>query len=188
MFWQTFVATATACLQSELRFRAKEQLGDYAWVCCDNDAYTEPKGSFGTTDIFKTVSNDTIFYDSQCGIPLFQLGKRELVNWTASSIAHGWPSFSDSEVVSFDNVRVTDTGEVVSKCGTHLGRTVLDSLGRFPGDRFWINLVCISGFEGKMGAGPKMAQVTREVLYSNSETVSSVKRLILAATLAPLLF
>ena len=44
------------------------------------------------------VNNETIFYDAKCGIPLFQLGKRELVNWTASSIAHGWPSFRDSEV------------------------------------------------------------------------------------------
>jgi peptide methionine sulfoxide reductase MsrB len=189
MFWWTLAATATACVQSELRFGAKERLGNYAWVCCNNDVYTEPKDSFATTDIFKKVNNDTIFYDSKCGIPLFQLGKRELVNWTASSIAHGWPSFHESEVYSSDNVFVTDNGEVVSKCGTHLGRTVSDSLGRLPGDRYSINLVCISGFEGKMGAVPKMtAKVTKKVFLPKGEAVSFVRRLAFLAALVLILF
>jgi peptide methionine sulfoxide reductase MsrB len=191
MLWWTLAATALACLQSELRFRAKETLGKYAWVCCDNDVYTEPKGSFATTDIFETVNNETIFYDAKCGIPLFQLGKRELVNWTASSIAHGWPSFRDSEVYTFDNLRVTETGEVVSKCGTHLGRTMPDSLGRFRDDRYSINMLCISGYEGKMGASPKSPSlrphVTKKVLYPETEAVSAVWRLAFPALLVLLL-
>lgn len=192
MLWWSLSATAIACLQSELRFRAKERLGNYDWVCCKNDVYTEPKGSFAATDIFRTVSNDTVFYDSQCGIPLFQLGQRELVNWTASSMAHGWPCFRESEVYSFDNVKVTDTGEVVSKCGTHLGHTIPDSPGRFSVDRYCINLLCISGFEGKQGARPNMAaKVTKEVLYPHrieGEAVSSVRQIAFAVVLMHLFF
>jgi peptide methionine sulfoxide reductase MsrB len=198
MFWWALAATSTACLQGELRFRAKETLGHYSWVCCDNDVYTEPKGSFATTDIFQAVSNDTIFYDSQCGIPLFQLGKRDLVNWTASSIAHGWPSFRDSEVYSFENLQVTDSGSVVSRCGTHLGHTLPDSHtlysgshNRAPGERYIINLLCMSGYEGKTGTAPApaVAKVTKKVLYPDrGEAVSFGKRLTVAAIFAYLLF
>jgi peptide methionine sulfoxide reductase MsrB len=191
MLWWTLAATSIACLQNELRFRAKEKLGNYAWVCCDNEIYSEPKDSFATTDIFRAVSNDTIFYDSHCGIPLFQLGKRDLVNWTASSIAHGWPSFRDSEVYSFDNVKVTDTGAVVSRCGTYLGRSTPDSHPRFPGDRYIINLLCMSGFEGKQGTGPEVQKVAQKVLYPDrdrGEVVSFVHRLAFMAALVRLLF
>jgi peptide methionine sulfoxide reductase MsrB len=186
MFWLTLVATCTACLQSELRFGAKEKLGHYAWVCCDNDVYTEPKGSFQATDIFQTVSNDTIFYDSQCGIPLFQLGQRDLVNWTASAIAHGWPSFRESEVYSFDNVQVTEAGEVVSKCGTHLGHRIPAAL-----DRYIINMLCMSGYEGRTGVAAdvmKKAASLKVVDPDRGAAVSSVHQLTLAAALVYLLF
>ena len=56
------------------------------------------------------------------------------------SMAHGWPSFRDDEVI-WDNVRVLTNGETISIDGTHLGHNLPDS----NGNRYCINLVSVAG-------------------------------------------
>lgn len=58
----------------------------------------------------------------------------------AESVAHGWPSFRDEEVV-WDNVRCLKNGEAVSVDGTHLGHNLPDR----KGSRYCINLVSVAG-------------------------------------------
>ena len=60
------------------------------------------------------------------------------------SIAHGWPSFRDEEVV-WENVRCLANGEAVSLVGTHLGHNLPDR----KGNRYCINLVSVAGHENK---------------------------------------
>lgn len=60
------------------------------------------------------------------------------------SIAHGWPSFRDEEVV-WENVRCLANGEAVSLVGTHLGHNLPDR----HGNRYCINLVSVAGHENK---------------------------------------
>ena len=53
-----------------------------------------------------TPSGPNTFHDSVCGKPLFRapLG-RDFKTWHAESIAHGWPSFRDEEIVK-ENIKV----------------------------------------------------------------------------------
>lgn len=44
------------------------------------------------------------------------------------SLAHGWPSFRDSEV-NWEEVRCLKNGEAISLTGTHLGHNLPDRLG-----------------------------------------------------------
>merc|ERR1719319_368873 len=116
-------------------------------ICCANSRYAEPSGYFKTKGLFRklTPENTTIFYDSTCGLPLFEapIG-RTFDSWEKESIAHGWPSFRDEEVI-WENVLLEEdgTGETVSVCGTHLGHNIPD----YSGNRYCINLACISGSE-----------------------------------------
>ena len=81
------------------------------------------------------------FYDSVSDKPLFVAPKgRGVADFLDESIAHGWPSFRDDEVV-VDSVRVLPDGEVVSLGGTHLGHNIPDA----HGNRYCINLVSIAG-------------------------------------------
>ena len=81
------------------------------------------------------------FYDAQCGIPLFKAPKgRTMEAFETESRRHGWPSFRDEEVVK-ENIEIRDGGEVVSKCGTHLGHNLPDA----SGNRYCIDLLCIAG-------------------------------------------
>ena len=67
------------------------------------------------------------------GVKPFEEFKRE-------SLAHGWPSFRDEDVV-WENVRVMPNGEAISVDGTHLGHDLPDGLGH----RYCINLVSVAG-------------------------------------------
>eukprot|EP00523_Entomoneis_sp_CCMP467_P016870 CAMPEP_0168782486 /NCGR_PEP_ID=MMETSP0725-20121227/9189_1 /TAXON_ID=265536 /ORGANISM="Amphiprora sp., Strain CCMP467" /LENGTH=223 /DNA_ID=CAMNT_0008832421 /DNA_START=162 /DNA_END=830 /DNA_ORIENTATION=- len=83
------------------------------------------------------------FYDSNTGKPLFrimQAGGRSWNEFVRESRHHGWPSFRDDEVI-WENVRCLRNGECVSQDGTHLGHNLPDHTG----NRYCINLVCISG-------------------------------------------
>lgn len=116
-------------------------------VCCDRRfaAYAEPQYSFDapTVDLYKKLnpSGTTTFYDTVCGIPLFTapIG-RSFAQWHAEAEEHGWPSFRSQEV-HMENIKLGDDGEVISSCGTHLGSNLPDE----NGDRYCIDLVCISG-------------------------------------------
>mmetsp|Transcript_36316 Transcript_36316/g.71359 ORF Transcript_36316/g.71359 Transcript_36316/m.71359 type:complete len:121 (-) Transcript_36316:163-525(-) len=83
----------------------------------------------------------TVYYDSQCGIPLFvaPIG-RSFEEFKAESIVHGWPSFRPEETVA-GNVIEHPGGRMSSRCGTHLGHNLPDSSGA----RFCIDLVCVAG-------------------------------------------
>mmetsp|Transcript_20336 Transcript_20336/g.36981 ORF Transcript_20336/g.36981 Transcript_20336/m.36981 type:complete len:257 (-) Transcript_20336:84-854(-) len=86
-----------------------------------------------------------IFYDSQCGLPLYIAPRgRSYDAWKKESIDHGWPSFRDEEVV-MENIDVIAGGEVVSKCPggaqTHQGHRFED----YHGYRYCIDLLCMAG-------------------------------------------
>jgi peptide methionine sulfoxide reductase MsrB len=89
----------------------------------------------------------TTFYDSVCGIPVFQAPiNRSFNDWKKETTNHGWPSFRSAEVIAGNSyVNVSSSGEnaVYSKCGTYLGSNLPDE----SGDRFCIDLSCISGNE-----------------------------------------
>ena len=63
---------------------------------------------------------------------------------------HGWPSFRVEDVV-WENVRVLEDGEVVTKDGLHLGHNIPDD----KGPRLCINLVCVSGFAPRNRVGER---------------------------------
>ena len=117
-------------------------------VCCDSRMvpFAEPQYTFTAPDIrlFSRINHDdvTTFYDPVCGLPLFRapIG-RSFEEWQAETEEHGWPSFRKEEVVA-ENVITDESKEYVfSKCGTHLGSYLPDSIG----GRWCIDLACISG-------------------------------------------
>jgi len=117
-------------------------------VCCDSRMipFAEPQYTYSAPDIrlFRRMDHNgiTTFYDSVCGLPLFRAPVgRSFEEFEADTTEHGWPSFREEEVVT-ENV-VTDKSQeyVFSSCGTHLGSYLPDE----EGDRWCIDLVCISG-------------------------------------------
>jgi len=99
-----------------------------------------------------TGAYEWIFYDSQCGQPLFVAPRgRSFEEWRRESENHGWPSFRDEEVVN-GALLLREGGEVVSACPspTHLGHQFQDARGA----RYCIDLLCIAGQrEGGAAAG-----------------------------------
>ncbi len=114
-------------------------------ICCFNRHYAEHSGYWNTKTSFlsemESSGKEIIFYDSVTGKPLFIAPRgRTFAEFKKESIAHGWPSFRDEEVV-WDNVRCIPNGEAVSLDGTHLGHNLPDR----SGNRYCINLVSIAG-------------------------------------------
>mmetsp|Transcript_10408 Transcript_10408/g.13667 ORF Transcript_10408/g.13667 Transcript_10408/m.13667 type:complete len:205 (+) Transcript_10408:239-853(+) len=127
--------------QATLRFSASREIADR--ICCFNRHYAERSGYFlATTWVEESMDSSSFrFYDSVTGKLLFHGPvSREFSDLVAESEQHGWPSFRDDEV-EWRNVKVLPNGEVVSIDGTHLGHNLPDS----SGNRYCINLVCISG-------------------------------------------
>ncbi len=65
--------------------------------------YPEPRGFYARPDVslFTNVNANgvTVFYDSVCGVPVFQAPvNRTQAVWEAETAANGWPSFRDEEV------------------------------------------------------------------------------------------
>jgi len=115
------------------------------FICCNNHRWAEDKGylTWPEIDLFSRLdpNEETIFYDSVCGLPLFVAPReRSFEEFKEESIHHGWPSFRPEEMIS-ENVIIHDGGRMESKCGTHLGHN-LPSGGV---DRYCIDLVCIAG-------------------------------------------
>jgi len=96
--------------------------------------------------LFRKLSDSgtTIFYDSVCGLPLFEAPMgRTLDEFKAETEEHGWPSFRPEEVID-DNVVIAENGrDVFSKCGTKLGTNEPDSDDMRV--RYCLDLVCVSG-------------------------------------------
>ena len=133
--------TCISEVQNPLRWNSDVKVSDN--ICCFNRHYAEYAGYWTTTTFLSEQRNKklTIFYDSVTGKKLFQapIG-RTWEEFEKESLAHGWPSFRDAEVITND-VRVLEDGEVVSLDGTHLGHNLPDS----NGNRYCINIVSIAG-------------------------------------------
>lgn len=136
--------TSSQPVQSNLLYNVDQNLADK--ICNYNRHFAEPSGYFTKTSfsLAEEASNEPrTFYDSVTGLPLFRIpgAGRSLSDFVAESEYHGWPSFRDQEVV-WENVRVLrNSGEVVSRTGTHLGHNLPDK----KGNRYCINLVSIAG-------------------------------------------
>jgi peptide methionine sulfoxide reductase MsrB len=114
-------------------------------ICCNNHRFAEYSGYLDApeVDLFGRLdpSNETVFYDSVCGLPLFIAPRgRSFDDFKKESLHHGWPSFRPEEIIS-DNVIIHNDGRIESRCLTHLGHNLPEG----GVDRYCIDLVCISG-------------------------------------------
>lgn len=117
-------------------------------VCCDEAfrPFAEPRETYKRKDVdlfaHLNVSGETTFYDSVCGLPLFVAPRgRTLADFQADTAEHGWPSFRKEELIAGNSFIDNSTGEVRSKCGTHLGSYLPDD----KGPRWCLDLVCLAG-------------------------------------------
>eukprot|EP00729_Bicosta_minor_P015603 gene15603-2045_t len=117
--------TATAP-HSNLRWGCSLKIADR--ICCFNRRGAEPAGYFVSGTTFLSDLQHIVGNDSTTTAVLLEVEGRSMNSFIAESVAHGWPSFRDNEVVQ-DNVRVLPDGEVVSVSGTHLGHNIPDSTG-----------------------------------------------------------
>ena len=113
-------------------------------ICCHNHHWAERAGYADSIHFWDKLDPKkvTVFYDAHCGIPLFKFDPsvRSFAAWKAESLRHGWPSFRPKETFA-NNIDIVDGGEMISKCGTHLGHNLPDRHGA----RYCINLVCMAG-------------------------------------------
>jgi len=134
--------TSDTPIQSTLRWNSDRKVADK--IGLHNRHYAEYSGYWQKTNFLKEVSEDSgeiTFYDSATGAPLFIAPRgRTFDQFKKESIAHGWPSFRDEEVV-WENVRCLKDGECVSTTGTHLGHNLPDR----SGNRYCINIVSVAG-------------------------------------------
>ena len=134
-------------VMKDLRWKCESKMSDH--ICCYNRHYAEHLGYWQETDFVSYVrglpeTSSVTFYDSVSGLPLFVAPKgRNMDEFIKESMAHGWPSFRDEEVVS-ENVFELPGGEVVSVSGTHLGHNIPDGPSR-ERNRYCINLVSVAG-------------------------------------------
>jgi len=162
------VATCDSPLQStQLLFGADEDREMADHICCHNTYYAEPSGYFAQphVSLFSKMDSEgvTTFYDSTCGIPLFQAPVgRTRQEWEIETSHHGWPSFRPAEIVA-GNIVIKADGEVRSKCGTHLGHNLPDS----KGNRYCIDLVCIAGTPPQSEEGSDNEVGATEVYFGN---------------------
>jgi len=133
-------------VQQKLRWGCDLRTADN--ICCFNRHYAEHSGYWEKTtfldDAPKDMNKDReiTFYDSVTGEALFVAPRgRTFEAFMKESLAHGWPSFRDEEVLT-KFVRVLPNGEAVSLHGTHLGHNLPDR----KGNRYCINLVSVAGY------------------------------------------
>ena len=137
--------TCVGPVQDKLRFNCDRREANH--ICCFNRHYAEYSGYAFSHEVVwleqldKEGGTPMTYYDSITGKPLFKAPVgRSMKDFIKESMAHGWPSFRDDEVV-WDNVRILPNGETVSTDGTHLGHNLPDG----GGNRYCINLVSIAG-------------------------------------------
>ncbi|KAL7552073.1 hypothetical protein ACHAWF_015325 [Thalassiosira exigua] len=114
-------------------------------ICCNNHRWAEDRGYLASpeVDLFGRLNpaNQTVFYDSVCGLPLFVAPRgRTFEEFRDESLKHGWPSFRPEEMVS-ENVILHDDGRMESACLTHLGHNLPEG----GVDRYCVDLVCVAG-------------------------------------------
>lgn len=117
-------------------------------ICCDKKflPFAEPQFTFQRPDVdlFSKMNptGTTIFYDSVCGQPLFEVPKgRTLKEFQDETLEHSWPSFRPEEVI--DNSVYIDENNYVftTGCNIHLGSNVPDE----KGIRYCLDISCVSG-------------------------------------------
>jgi len=115
-------------------------------ICCDAayDDLAEPNSLFASPDVdflnkLSSSADGTTFYDSVCGVPLFHVKQARYAYFKDETTEHGWPSFRPEDLL--DKLSITADGHVYSSCGTHLGSLLPDA----KGDRYCLDLVCVSG-------------------------------------------
>jgi peptide methionine sulfoxide reductase MsrB len=138
-FGYTPMPSVSTYLGAELQYSTAQR------ICCNNHRYAEYRGYLEApeVDLFGKLDpeEETIFYDSVCGIPLFIAPRgRSFEEFKAESLKHGWPSFRPEELVS-ENVIIHDDGRMESRCLTHLGHNLPEG----GVDRYCIDLVCMAG-------------------------------------------
>jgi len=137
-------------------------------ICCHNHHYAEPKGyhEWPEVDFYSKLdpTQETVFYDSVCGIPLFVAPRgRTFEEFVEESLHHGWPSFRPAEIIS-ENVIIHDDGRMESKCSTHLGH----NLPNDGIDRYCIDLVCIAGIPAiQANSTTSVENITTEKEFDN---------------------
>jgi uncharacterized surface protein with fasciclin (FAS1) repeats len=132
-------------------------------ICCDTAfrPFAEPQHTFELDDVdlwgHVNKSGITTFYDSVCGIPLFNVPmNRTFAEFQAETEEHGWPSFRPAELVAGAITIDPVTNYVTSACGTHLGTNLPE--GGY--DRYCLDLSCVAGNPVK--AAPKEAHGSAE--------------------------
>ena len=134
-------------IERQLRWNSRSATAKQ--ICARNRHGAEWSGLLNRADRFIEELNAEMdgggghvtFYDSALNRPVFEVFNRPLSQFLEESVKHGWPSFRAEDVV-WENVRILDDGEVVTRDGLHLGHNIPDE----KGPRFCINLVCVSGF------------------------------------------
>jgi len=123
-------------------------------ICCDKRTLViaEPQFLFQAPDIDMYTKMEskgvTVFYDSVCGLPLFQTPvNRSFADFQADTNEHGWPSFREAEIFAENIITDKVSTYVTSKCGTHLGSYLPDA----NGPRWCMDLSCISGHKAQFG-------------------------------------
>ena len=136
-------------MTSSSRMRWNVRAATAKQICARNRHGAEWSGLLNRSQLFIDELNREMdgggghvtFFDSAKHHPVFKVHRRPLREFLEESVEHGWPSFQVEDVV-WENVRVLEDGEVVTKDGLHLGHNIPDE----KGPRLCINLVCVSGF------------------------------------------
>ena len=140
-------------------------------ICCNNHRFAEPRGyhEWPEVDFYSKLdpTQETVFYDSVCGIPLFVAPRgRTFEEFVQESLHHGWPSFRPAEIVS-ENVIIHDDGRMESKCLTHLGH----NLPNGGIDRYCIDLVCMAGMPAIQATNTTSVENTNTEKEFDDETI-----------------
>lgn len=164
-----WTSTCTGKLQPGLRYNMSDRLYPEGLplplekgetlaeaICCDTAfrPFAEPQHTFEMDDVdlwgHVNKSGITTFYDSVCGIPLFNVPmNRTFAEFQAETEEHGWPSFRPAELVAGAITIDPVTNYVTSACGTHLGTNLPE--GGY--DRYCLDLSCVAGNPAKAAAG-----------------------------------
>jgi hypothetical protein len=159
-------------VQTPLRWAVDSSVADR--VACFNRHGAERFGYWTATQFLESMASEIsmadsahntgaadpeiTFYDSITGKALFIAPRgRSFAEFRAESVAHGWPSFRDAEVV-WENVRALPGGEMVSIDGTHLGHNLPDAR-----NRYCINLSGIAGRPPAPVVAPDQQEIRDEL-------------------------
>jgi hypothetical protein len=126
---------------SSVRWNVDKAVADH--ICCYVGFAEYPNYFLDVPEYMQALRSgkEIQFFDLISQKLLFSAPRgRSMEAFLLESETHGWPAFNNEEV-NWENVRVLPGGETVSIDGTHLGHLFVEATG----NRFCIDLVCISG-------------------------------------------